>query len=70
MLPEFDYENDIDLNDSYIQSAPLTIMEDENDNQESLSERLYKEIDGQTTRMFLFNDTIYHLFLSFRSITN
>ncbi|CAF1392447.1 unnamed protein product [Rotaria sordida] len=48
-IPDFEYDNEIDINDNDIQSSSLYETYD-SENQGSLSEQIYKEIDGQTTR--------------------
>ncbi|CAF2721693.1 unnamed protein product [Rotaria sp. Silwood2] len=50
-LPNFEYDNEVDTIDNDIQSSSL-FETYEIENQESLSEQIYKEIDGQTTRMY------------------
>ena len=53
-IPDFEaYDNDINTNDNDIQSPATFVEAYENDNQGSLSERLYNEIDGRgTTRTY------------------
>ena len=50
-LPDFEYDSEVDINESDIHS-PSFLETYENDHQGSLSEQLYKEIDGPTTRMY------------------
>jgi len=51
-IPDFDsYNDDININDDDIQSSSF-IESYDNAIQGSLSERLYREIDGQTTRIY------------------
>jgi hypothetical protein len=56
-LPDFEtYDNDIDINDDHTQSQIVPETYD-NDIQGSLSEQIYRELDGTTTRnhfSFLF----------------
>ncbi len=49
-LPDFEtYDNDIDINDDHTQSQIVPETYD-NDIQGSLSEQIYRELDGTTTR--------------------
>jgi hypothetical protein len=59
-IPDFEsYNDDANVNDDDIQSSSF-IESDENAIQGSLSERLYSEIDGQTTRIyFIFNPCFF-----------
>jgi hypothetical protein len=68
-IPDFDsYNDDININDDDIQSSSF-IESYDNAIQGSLSERLYREIDGQTTRIYsLFFTSKISLFILFRSI--
>jgi len=72
-IPDFEsYNDDNNINNDDIQSSSSIEVYD-NNIQESLSERLYKEIDGKTTRIyFLFNLVFlsikyFYLFYSGRS---
>jgi hypothetical protein len=65
LLPSFEYDEDeTNIKDNDIQSSPLLIEIDEHDNQGSLSERIYEEIDRENNGMFSLSDGIYHLFES------
>ncbi len=49
-IPDFaDYEHDDNANDNETQLPISSIETYDNDEQESLSQRLYNEIDGRTT---------------------
>jgi hypothetical protein len=49
-IPDFEsYDNDLNTNDNDPQSASAYVETYENENQGSLSERLYNEIDGRTS---------------------
>jgi len=65
-IPDFDsYNDDININDDDIQSSSF-IESYDNAIQGSLSERLYREIDGQTTRiysLFFYNKNIFIYFI-------
>lgn len=56
-IPDFESYND-DINDNDVESQTFVETYDIN-SQESLSERLYKEIDGQTTRIYLFTCLLF-----------
>jgi len=52
-IPDLDYDNEIQTNDNDDQFSSSSVETYENDiGQEPLSNRLYKEIDGKTTRMY------------------
>jgi hypothetical protein len=61
-IPDFEsYNDDVNINDDYTQLLALNETND-NDIQGSLSEKLYNEIDGQTTRMYFFFNKLFYLF--------
>ena len=67
-IPDFEYDNDVDINDNYIQLLSSSEVNDNNDqllisseidenvNHESFSDALYNEIDGKTRSMYSSRD--------------
>lgn len=64
-LPDFDYDSDVSSNENDSPSPMALLEPDESDESGSLSERLYKEFDGQTASMFLYRKLFFFLLIIF-----
>jgi hypothetical protein len=66
-LPNFDYDHDDDRSNNNDNEVSLPIGDTyENDNQESLSEKLYQEFDGKTTRIYPLNFFLFPIIFHFQ----